>query len=203
MNRQRNIVIVLFFILVLLMLLFFGVKKINESKSQAEGEAVDTISVTDFAADDVSDFSYTSSEKEYSLEKKDGTWYVAGNHSLTVKQYKISNMLARVTPLKAVQVISDVTDWAQYGLENSAKSIVLHTSSGTCKILIGDKNELTGKYYVRIDDINCVYIVEEGDVTVFDVSVADVTETEEESEASSEKEETEISTEQEETVIVE
>ena len=203
MNRQRNAVIVLFFILVILLLVLFGVKKTNEWKSEGQGEAVDTISVTDFAADDVSDFSYTSPEKEYSLEKKDGIWYVAEDHSLTVTQYRISNMLARVTPLKAVQVISDVTDWAQYGLENSAKSIVLHTSSGTYKILIGDKNELTGNYYVRIDDTDCVDVVEEGDITVFDVSIADVTETEEESEVSSETEESEISPENKETLTVE
>lgn len=66
-------------------------------------------------SDDITSFSYVYEGETYAFEKKDETWYYTDDHSLNLNQERIKAMILKVAPLKADQVIENVTDMSQYG----------------------------------------------------------------------------------------
>lgn len=116
--------------------------------------------------------------------KKDETWYYTDDHSLNLNQERIKAMILKVAPLKADQVIENVTDMSQYGLADPERTIQYETADRSVIINVGNLNSMTSQYYVAFPSEMKVYVVATNVVTGFNYTLDDlVEETTEETES--------------------
>ena len=178
MKKQKIQLIVLILILAALAGAFFGVRKYKEAQKPVEKEG---IAVFDLDSGDVINMIYDYEGETYQYEKVDGTWYLAEDHSQTVKQYYLNAMAMGVSSVTADQVLENVTDLSQYGLETPQRTIIFDTTVQRFRIYVGDKNSLTSNYYIQLSDQpGTVYIVQATYFDRFNYGPEDVIEAQEE-----------------------
>lgn len=180
MKKQKRQMVILLLVFAALLALFFGVKQYNKIQAQKPAEEEEVIAVIDAAAEDVIRISYDYDGESNTFEKEEDTWYAAEDHSLNIKQTRLTNMASAVTPLEAGQRIEDVTDLSQYGLTEPQRTITIETAAKSYILYVGDKNELTSSYYVCLPGETVVYTVSTSDISRFDYALADLIEEEEE-----------------------
>ena len=93
-------------------------------------------------------------------------------------------MILKVAPLKADQVIENVTDMSQYGLADPDRTIQYETADRSVIINVGNLNSMTSQYYIAFPSEMKVYVVATNVVTGFNYTLDDlVEETTEETES--------------------
>ena len=117
--------------------------------------------------------------RSYAFEKEDETWYYADDHSLNLNQERIKAMILKVAPLKADQVIENVTDMSQYGLADPERTIQYETADRSVIINVGNLNSMTSQYYIAFPSEMKVYVVATNVVTGFNYTLEDLVEVEE------------------------
>ena len=124
--------------LVVLAAAFLGIRQYNKNASSATSITEDTQeTVLDVNSDDITSFRYVYEGETYAFEKEDETWYYADDHSLNLNQDRIKAMILKVAPLKADQVIENVTDMSQYGLADPERTIQYETADRSVIINVG------------------------------------------------------------------
>ena len=171
--------------LVVLAAAFLGIHQYNKNASSATSITEDTQeTVLDVNSDDITSFRYVYEGETYAFEKKDDTWYYADDHSLNLNQDRIKAMILKVAPLKAEQVIENVTDMSQYGLADPERTIQYETADRSVIINVGNLNSMTSQYYIAFPSEMKVYVVATNVVTGFNYTLEDlVEETTEETES--------------------
>ena len=105
---------------------------------------------------------------------------------------RIKAMILKVAPLKADQVIENVTDMSQYGLADPERTIQYETADRSVIINVGNLNSMTSQYYIAFPSEMKVYVVATNVVTGFNYTLDDlVEETTEETESTEAAETTE------------
>lgn len=163
--------------LVLLAAAFLGIRQYNKNASSATSITEDTQeTVLDVNSDDITSFRYVYEGETYAFEKKDETWYYTDDHSLNLNQDRIKAMILKVAPLKADQVIENVTDMSQYGLADPERTIQYETADRSVIINVGNLNSMTSQYYVAFPSEMKVYVVATNVVTGFNYTLDDLVE---------------------------
>ena len=85
-------------------------------------------------------------------------------------------MILKVAPLKADQVIENVTDMSQYGLADPERTIQYETADRSVIINVGNLNSMTSQYYVAFPSEMKVYVVATNVVTGFNYTLEDLVE---------------------------
>ena len=162
--------------LVVLAAAFLGIRQYNKNASSATSTTEDTQeTVLDVNSDDITSFRYVYEGETYAFEKKDETWYYTDDHSLNLNQERIKAM----APLKADQVIENVTDMSQYGLADPERTIQYETADRSVIINVGNLNSMTSQYYIAFPSEMKVYVVATNVVTGFNYTLEDLVEVEE------------------------
>ena len=160
MKKQKKQFLGMLLILAVLAAAYGGIHVYNQKQEEKEaGEEAEKLTVADFKTDDVTAFSYVLGGQVYAYTKTDGEWTWDGDISLTLDTSQIDAMLDAVTGLTAESEITDGEDLAQYGLENPSGIITLNTADGTTTLQLGDKNAVTGKYYLKVAESDKIYLV--------------------------------------------
>lgn len=163
--------------LVVLAAAFLGIRQYNKNASSATSITEDTQeTVLDVNSDDITSFRYVYEGETYAFEKKDDTWYYADDHSLNLNQDRIKAMILKVAPLKADQVIENVTDMSQYGLADPERTIQYETADRSVIINVGNLNSMTSQYYIAFPSEMKVYAVTTNVVTGFNYTLDDLVE---------------------------
>lgn len=163
--------------LVVLAAAFLGIRQYNKNASSATSTTEDTQeTVLDVNSDDITSFSYVYEGETYAFEKKDETWYYTDDHSLNLNQERIKAMILKVAPLKAEQVIENVTDMSQYGLADPERTIQYETADRSVIINVGNLNSMTSQYYIAFPSEMKVYVVATNVVTGFNYTLDDLVE---------------------------
>ena len=163
--------------LVVLAAVFLGIRQYNKNASSATSTTEDTQeTVLDVNSDDITSFSYVYEGETYAFEKKDETWYYTDDHSLNLNQERIKAMILKVAPLKADQVIENVTDMSQYGLADPERTIQYETADRSVIINVGNLNSMTSQYYIAFPSEMKVYVVTTNVVTGFNYTLEDLVE---------------------------
>lgn len=163
--------------LVVLAAAFLGIRQYNKNASSVTSTTEDTQeTVLDVNSDDITSFSYVYEGETYAFEKKDETWYYTDDHSLNLNQERIKAMILKVAPLKADQVIENVTDMSQYGLANPERTIQYETADRSVIINVGNLNSMTSQYYIAFPSEMKVYAVTTNVVTGFNYTLDDLVE---------------------------
>lgn len=163
--------------LVVLAAVFLGIRQYNKNASSATSTTEDTQeTVLDVNSDDITSFRYVYEGETYAFEKEDDTWYYADDHSLNLNQDRIKAMILKVAPLKAEQVIENVTDMSQYGLADPERTIQYETADRSVIINVGNLNSMTSQYYIAFPSEMKVYVVTTNVVTGFNYTLEDLVE---------------------------
>ncbi len=182
MKKQQKQMLILLLVLVALGAGFMGLRQYNQAQSEKPVEE-DTITVVDFDDEEILRFTYDYQDVTYTFEKEGDVWYYAEDHSLSINQSQIKTMIAKVAPLTVEQVIENVSNMTQYGLDEPSgdtTSIQYETASESIILEIGDYNSLANIYYVCMPSDTTVYAVKGNVVTGFSYALEDLIEEEEE-----------------------
>ena len=163
--------------LVVLTAAFLGIRQYNKNASSENSTTEDTQeTVLDVNSNDITSFRYVYEGETYAFEKEDETWYYADDHSLNLNQDRIKAMILKVAPLKADQVIENVTDMSQYGLADPERTIQYETADRSVIINVGNLNSMTSQYYIAFPSEMKVYAVTTNVVTGFNYTLDDLVE---------------------------
>ena len=163
--------------LVVLAAVFLGIRQYNKNTASATSTTEDTQeTVLDVNSDDITSFRYVYEGETYAFEKEDDTWYYADDHSLNLNQDRIKAMILKVAPLKAEQMIENVTDMSQYGLADPERTIQYETADRSVIINVGNLNSMTSQYYIAFPSEMKVYVVTTNVVTGFNYTLEDLVE---------------------------
>lgn len=177
MKKKQRQMIGMLLALVVLAAAFLGIRQYNKNASSATSTTEDTQeTVLDVNSDDITSFSYVYEGETYAFEKKDETWYYTDDHSLNLNQERIKAMILKVAPLKADQVIENVTDMSQYGLADPERTIQYETADRSVIINVGNLNSMTSQYYIAFPSEMKVYVVATNVVTGFNYTLDDLVE---------------------------
>lgn len=179
MKKQKIQLIALILILAALAGSFFGITKYKEAQAEKPVEEKST-ALFDLVGEDVVNIIYDYDGETYQYEKAEGTWYLAEDHSQTVKHYYLNAMATGVASITVTQVLENVTDLGQYGLETPQMTIIFDTAIQRFRIYVGDKNSMTSSYYIQLPDKpGTVYIVPETYINRFHCGPEDIIEVQE------------------------
>lgn len=160
MEKQKKQFLGMLLVLAVLAAAYGGIHVYNQKQEEKEAsEEAEKLTVADFKTDDVTAFSYVLGGQVYAYTKTDEEWTWDGDISLTLDTSQIDAMLDAVTGLTAESEITDGEDLAQYGLENPSGIITFTTADGTMTLQLGDKNAVTGQYYLKVAESDKIYLV--------------------------------------------
>ena len=177
MKKQKVQLLVMLVLLVVAAVAFVGIKNYNANNEDKEAPDTETeYTVWDLNYDDVESFSFANENGIYHFERTsasegDDDWSYADDTALNPDANKISSLLDNVLFIKAESRIEDVSDWEQYGLADcdweqsgfsgSDASVSITTKDGeNYRLLFGDYNEITGKYYLSVAGEPYIYVLD-------------------------------------------
>lgn len=145
---------------------------LSDTKEPAGEAAV----VTNFSPEEVYSLSVTG-DHTLNLVKEEDTWYNADDREMTLDQTEISALINNISNITTDTVIETPENLAEYGLENPARTISAVLKDGSQVVLhVGNVNDITRDYYVRLEGNPQVYGISSYIVTAFDKEPEDLIE---------------------------
>ncbi len=180
MKKQKIQLIVLLIVLIACIGGYFGASAYSKKK-QAEEEKEESYTALALGEDaEVTGITVSGAEASYALVKEDDTWKFADNADAKVTESSVTTMTEDLAEITGDNEIADVTDFAQYGLDDPQLTIQFTLSDGTGHtVKIGDKNSTISRYYLQVDDSTTVYTVTSTLYSTFNKTVEDLTDTSE------------------------
>ena len=134
--------------------------KLVARAEQKEAEA-SQISFVSAEADDLTALSWIYEGETYTLQKDaDGNWQWPEDAEFPVNQTTVSYMEYALSEITATRILENVTDFAQYGLDDPQSVISYTTADGTTvEIRTGDYNDISSEYYAQLAGEDTVYLV--------------------------------------------
>ena len=131
---------------------------ISDITTQTNESGTITIGVTDETL--ITALSWSYEGEKYTLEYKNGAWANAEDNSFPLNQSVVSAMVDAVSGLEATQAIPNVSAMKQYGLVTPDMTIQVTADGERINYKIGDLNPLTDEYYLQINTLATVYLVD-------------------------------------------
>lgn len=179
MNKQLKQLITLVLVFVVLLAALFGLKKYNEKQAEVPQEEPKDV-VVEVEKDDIVKLTYDYEGETLSFEKVNNIWYYTEDTSLPIKQYLIKSMLAGLSPFEVENTFENVTDLAQYGLDEPERVISFEANGNTYTVHVGSHNEASKLYYICFPGENTVYTIESYKIILYDESLENLIEVPEE-----------------------
>ena len=188
MKKQPKQFLLLLVALLILVGGYFGLRAYNQASNEKAEQVLQEAAVTmiDAVVEEVEAFSYDYNGEIYTYEKEDGIWYYAPDHSLNLQQGMVSGMMEKFTPLVSCQKIDNVTDYAQYGLGDQAKTMIIRTEDAEYKVYVGAYNAITAACYFKMEGDASVYVTTSAITGSFNKTVEDLIEVPQETEETAE-----------------
>ncbi len=153
--------------------------KLVARAEQKEAEA-SQISFVSIDADDLTALSWTYDGETYTLQKDaDGDWQWPEDTEFPISQTTVSYMEYALSDITATRALENVTDFAQYGLDDPQSVISYTTADGSnVEIRTGDYNDVSSEYYAQLAGENTVYLVSGDYMEDFQYTIDDLLQTE-------------------------
>ncbi|MGI5883432.1 MAG: DUF4340 domain-containing protein [Candidatus Spyradocola sp.] len=147
----------------------FLATRIEEKQEQIEASGETALAID---AESVTALSWTSGEESFAFHK-DGDWLYDADEAFPVDEEALDALLAPFADFSADFIIRDVTDFAQYGLEEPTCTIEIQTADAAYTIDIGDMSTMDDQRYVSIGDGN-VYLAIQDPMDAYEVELSDL-----------------------------
>ena len=168
MHRSKRLLILVGVLAVVCAAAFLATR-VQEQQEQVEASGETVLAID---AGNVASLAWTSGEGEYAFHK-DGTWIYDADEAFPVSAEALEELLASFSSFNAAFVIRDVTDYAQYGLEEPECTIEIGTAEASYTIALGDMSAMDDQRYVSIGDGN-VYLAVTDPIDAFAVELSDL-----------------------------
>ena len=168
MHRSKRLLILVGVLAVVCAAAFLAAR-VQEQQEQVEASGETVLAID---AGNVASLAWTSGEAEYAFHK-DGTWIYDADEAFPVNAEALEELLAPFSSFNAAFVIRDVTDYAQYGLEEPECTIEIGTAEASYTIALGDMSAMDDQRYVSIGDGN-VYLAVTDPMDAFAVELSDL-----------------------------
>lgn len=188
MKKKRIQLIILLLLCLLCAAAYLLFKNMDFSE---EDTAVEEITVTDFASKDVTSLS-VSGDHRLHFVKEDDEWVNTDDREMPLNQTLVSSLVNHISGITTESVVEQPEEFSEYGLDNPVRIIKANLENGSSVIIyVGNQNDLTGDYYIRLEGDDRVYGIRSYIVTAFDKDPEEfIEETEEETTSVEETEET-------------
>lgn len=174
MKTKRRTLIIL---LVLAALAAAALAAINSSNTKAEqaasAAAEGTISLSAFAADDLTQISYTYNGETLTLNYSDGNWTLEGDEAYHLDSSACNTMVTALSALNAKRSLSAEAG-EDYGFSEPLVTVEVTAAGQTNTFVFGAENTVTGDIYVRKNDESAVYTVSASKASCFEMSKTDL-----------------------------
>lgn len=168
MHRSKRLLILVGVLAVVCAAAFLATR-VQEQQEQVEASGETVLAID---AGNVASLAWTSGEGEYAFHK-DETWIYDADEAFPVSAEALEELLAPFSSFNAAFVICDVTDYAQYGLEEPECTIEIGTADASYTIALGDMSAMDDQRYVSIGDGN-VYLAVTDPMDAFSVELSDL-----------------------------
>lgn len=168
MHRSKRLLILVGVLAVVCAAAFLATR-VQEQQEQVEASGETVLAID---AGNVASLAWTSGEAEYAFHK-DETWIYDADEAFPVSAEALEELLAPFSSFNAAFVIRDVTDYAQYGLEEPECTIEIGTADASYAIALGDMSAMDDQRYVSIGDGN-VYLAVTDPMDAFSVELSDL-----------------------------
>lgn len=168
MHRSKRLLILVGVLAVVCAAAFLATR-VQEQQEQVEASGETVLAID---AGNVASLAWTSGEAEYAFHK-DETWIYDADEAFPVSAEALEELLAPFSSFNAAFVIRDVTDYAQYGLEEPECTIEIGTAEASYTIALGDMSAMDDQRYVSIGDGN-VYLAVTDPMDAFAVELSDL-----------------------------
>ena len=158
--KTRNTLILFGVAVALFAFIFFYERKIPSTKEAKEREA----HVVQFDREKIDGITITNNEDKIELRKRDNAWYVEKPVKDRADAAAVATLLTGVETLRKDAVIGEENgkkaDLKDYGLTKSTLRLKLSGSGAPPELLFGKDAAVEGKTYVRVDDSDTAFLVE-------------------------------------------
>lgn len=168
MHRSKRLLILVGVLAVVCAAAFLATR-VQEQQEQVEASGETVLAID---AGNVASLAWTSGEAEYAFHK-DETWIYDADEAFPVNAEALEELLAPFSSFNAAFVIRDVTDYAQYGLEEPECTIEIGTAEASYTIALGDMSAMDDQRYISIGDGN-VYLAVTDPMDAFAVELSDL-----------------------------
>lgn len=168
MHRSKRLLILVGVLAVVCAAAFLATR-VQEQQEQVEASGETVLAID---AGNVASLAWTSGEAEYAFHK-DETWIYDADEAFPVSAEALEELLAPFSSFNAAFAIRDVTDYAQYGLEEPECTIEIGTADASYTIALGDMSAMDDQRYVSIGDGN-VYLAVSDPMDAFAVELSDL-----------------------------
>lgn len=168
MHRSKRLLILVGVLAVVCAAAFLATR-VQEQQEQVEASGETVLAID---AGNVASLAWTSGEAEYAFHM-DETWIYDADEAFPVSAEALEELLAPFSSFNAAFVIRDVTDYAQYGLEEPECTIEIGTAEASYTIALGDMSAMDDQRYVSIGDGN-VYLAVTDPMDAFAVELSDL-----------------------------
>lgn len=171
--KRTNKILILLLVLVLLIGAVFAVLMYDGSEEDIKSNSELILNIN---PEEVTALSWGYDDVSFSFHKEDH-WSYDEDASFPVSDTAILEMLSFFTNLQASFTITDVTDYAQYGLENPTAVIAITAGTQTYNIELGAFSTMDSQRYMSLGN-GKVYMTEEDPFEIYNADLADVIEAE-------------------------
>jgi len=134
----------------------------------------------------------SDSHVETDFAKEEDKWVNTDDREMPLNQTLVSSLVNNIAGITTESVVEQPEDLSEYGLDNPVRTIKATLENGSSIIIyVGNQNDLTGDYYIRLEGDDRVYGISSYVVTAFDKEPEEfIEETEEETTSAEDTEET-------------
>jgi hypothetical protein len=148
----------------------------NEQAAQSASED-NSIVLSSFSADSLETIQYTYNGEAVSLQKQDGSWILADDPAYHISQTLVNSMATALCQLSATQVIENVTDYSQYGVDAPDMVVTAQVDGETMTFSFGGQNTVSSVGYLQMAGDSNVYAVASSLESTFQYGKADLYDT--------------------------
>lgn len=137
---------------------------------------IDKTSVMNIKADSITGVDWTYNDKKVSIEKSDGEWKYkdAQNEEDKVDSAKAEDLTKAIADLKASSVLTKEEQEGDYGFDSPKCVIDVTTDTATTTYTVGNTNEITNEYYLKITGSENIFMVNQDFVSNFEKNYDDI-----------------------------
>lgn len=178
MKKKRGLTVAII-ILILLLAVYFILR--NSNLGEEEQSTVETKTIFQADADDISELTVEQGENQYTFQKEEDTWIYTGEDGFPLDTDELENKAAAITSVTATTIIENPENLEDYGLDSPSVKISVKTVDGETETLeVGNENTAVSGCYVTVngDDSN-VYLVDSLVKTSMEFDISDLAQMEE------------------------
>ena len=162
--KKGKLLLALAIVLLICISLYALTLLLNREPAQQEQTDPTLTVVHSASVEDITAFTLTNTAAEHRFERQDAGWVYNDDTHFPLKADFVNTTLEALSTISAIQVIEyETDDLSAYGLDDPQMTLTLEQSqpqAQTTRFLIGDYNSFNGYYYMTVEGVEDIFIID-------------------------------------------